>query len=155
MPTAKIRVLAVTAGLILSCCTIAGAATPVPARLAFTSYQQGFQLFSMDSAGGDVRRVSTSYAVEHQGVPSRDGTKIAFVSERDGNPELYVMNADGSGARRLTNHPALDQSPDWSPDSQRITFESYRDDGDGDIFVVNVDGSGLTKVAGSADEDNN
>ena len=116
MRTPRIRILAVTAGLILACCALAGAATPVPARLAFTSYEQGLQMFSMDPAGGDLRRVSRSSAVEYQGVPSRDGTKIAFVSERDGNPELYVMNADGSGARRLTNHPARDQSPDWSGD---------------------------------------
>ena len=59
----------------------------------------------------------------------------------------------GAAPRRLTNHPAWDGDPDWSPDSQRIAFESERDDSDGDVFVVNADGSGLVKLAGSPDED--
>jgi Tol biopolymer transport system component len=51
------------------------------------------------------------------GVPawSPDGTRIAFESERDGNLEIYVMNADGSGVTRLTNDPASDSTPAWSP----------------------------------------
>ncbi|MCH7838355.1 MAG: PD40 domain-containing protein, partial [Chloroflexi bacterium] len=46
---------------------------------------------------------------------SPDGTVIAFTSERDGNSEIYIMNADGSGQTRLTNHPADDRSADWQP----------------------------------------
>ena len=44
---------------------------------------------------------------------SPDGTKIAFSSARDGQQEIYVMNADGSNPRRLTDNPARDESPDW------------------------------------------
>ena len=44
-------------------------------------------------------------------VFSPDGTKIAFMSNRDGNPEIYVMNRDGSNVRRLTNHPAVRRAP--------------------------------------------
>ena len=50
-------------------------------------------------------------------VFSPDGTRIAFMSGRDGNPEIYVMNVDGSNLRRLTNHPAGDGTPTWSPNS--------------------------------------
>ncbi len=46
---------------------------------------------------------------------SPDGTKIAFNSDRDGNSEIYVMNADGSNPTRLTNNPDSDSNPSWSP----------------------------------------
>ena len=66
-------------------------------------------------------------------VWSPDGQKVAF----DGNGDLYVMNADGSGLRRLTRNPACDRGPAWSPDGRKIAFG-----GNGHIFVINVDGSG-------------
>ena len=51
-------------------------------------------------------------------VWSPDGTRIAFQSNRDGNAEIYVMNRDGSGIRRVTNHPLSDATPTWSPVGQ-------------------------------------
>ena len=54
-------------------------------------------------------------ATDSSPVWSRDGTRIAFESSRDGNREIYVMNADGSGLIRLTNEPAVDRDPVWSP----------------------------------------
>ena len=56
------------------------------------------------------------------GQLSPDGRQIAFMSARDGNPEIYVMNADGSNLRRLTNHPAGESSPTWSPSGSQIAF---------------------------------
>ena len=67
--------------------------------------------------------------------------KIAFTSRRDGNAEIYVMNADGSGLKNLTNNPAPDYDACWSPDGQRIVFVSDRD-GNGEVYVMNADGSG-------------
>jgi hypothetical protein len=67
--------------------------------------------------------------------------RIAFTSNRDGNWEIYVMNADGSGVTRLTNNPAEDDLPSWSPDGRRIAFASNRD-GNREIYVMNADGSG-------------
>ena len=61
-------------------------------------------------------------------VPSPLTGRIAFHSERDGNPEIYVMNADGSNVTQLTNHPQYDLHPAWSPDGRRIAFTSYRDE---------------------------
>ena len=54
-------------------------------------------------------------------------SKIAFSSDRDGNFEIYVMNADGSEQTRLTDNSASDQEPAWSPDGRRIAFVSSRD----------------------------
>ena len=72
-------------------------------------------------------------------------TRIAFSNDRDGNWDIYVMNADGSGVTRLTEHPGDDWGPDWSTDGQLIAFSSGRD-GDSDIYVMNADGSGVTQL---------
>jgi TolB protein len=66
--------------------------------------------------------------------------KIAFVTDRDGNDEIYVMNADGSNPTNLTNNPAFDADPDWSPDGTKIAFSTHRD-GNYEIYVMNADGS--------------
>ena len=54
-------------------------------------------------------------------------SQIAFVSDRDGNSEIYVMDADGGNQQRLTNHPDSDFHPSWSPDGKWIAFLSRRD----------------------------
>ncbi len=74
--------------------------------------------------------------------------QIAFMSDRDGNWEIYVMDADGKNQRRVTNNPADDKWPSWSPDGKRIAFESDRD-GDvhpihgnptSEIYMIDADG---------------
>src|SRR5215204_3542268 len=73
---------------------------------------------------------------------SPDGRRIAFYSERDGNAEIYVMNADGTGVTRLTNTRADEGYPAWSPDGRTISFDSDRD-GNFDVFAMNVDGTNV------------
>ena len=70
--------------------------------------------------------------------------KIAFISNRDGNDEIYVMNADGSNQTRLTNNPAMIR-PSFSPDGSKIAFVSNRD-GNYEIYVMNADGSNQTRL---------
>ncbi|MEK7248940.1 MAG: S9 family peptidase, partial [Bacteroidota bacterium] len=66
---------------------------------------------------------------------SPDGTKIAFTVKEDSlekgksNTEVYVMNSDGSGVKRLTDNPAADTKPRWSPDGKSLLFTSTRKDG--------------------------
>ena len=76
---------------------------------------------------------------------SPDGRKLAFVSQRDGNAEIYVMNADGSAQENLTRQPANDSHPSWSRDGGKLVFVSRRD-GNSEIYVMNADGSGLRNV---------
>ena len=83
---------------------------------------------------------------------SPDGRKLAFVSRRDGNSEIYVMNADGSGQENLTRQPASDSHPSWSPDGRKIVFVSRRD-GNSEIYVMNADGSGLRNVTRTPSND--
>jgi TolB protein len=77
---------------------------------------------------------------------SADGSRIAFVSQRDGNAEIYVMNADGTGATRVTNDPQADGRPAFSADGQALVFHSSRPAGKQQIWTVNVDGTGLTQL---------
>lgn len=92
---------------------------------------------------------------------SPDGSKVAFISERDGRHGLYIMNADGSGVRALTSHPGRDRLPSgvggfgdanfdydpWSPDGSRIVFERYHDGDDwGTLYLIHPDGSGLRRL---------
>src|SRR5262245_21919585 len=74
--------------------------------------------------------------------------KIAFTSKRDGNLEIYVMNADGTNPVRLTNNPADDFGAVFSPDGSKIAFTSTRDGGEENwgIFVMNADGSNQTRL---------
>src|SRR5262249_31488886 len=100
-----------------------------------------------------ARRLTNHPALDYNAAFSPDGKRIAFVSERDGNLELYVMNRDGSGLVRLTNEFALDDHPTWSPDGKRIAFCSAREpvakvgQAWNAIYVMNADGSAVRRVS--------
>ena len=83
--------------------------------------------------------------------PGTNG-KIAFTSLRDGNLEVYVMNADGSAQTRLTTDAAADDDSAFSPDGQKIAFSTLRD-GNLEVYVMNVDGSAQTRLTTNAAED--
>ena len=72
--------------------------------------------------------------------------QIVFTSRRDGNNEIYVMDADGGNQVRLTNHPAYDAQPDWSPDGRKIAFVSGRDGSPSQIHVMDADGKNVIKL---------
>ncbi|NLE75741.1 MAG: hypothetical protein GX605_03170 [Chloroflexi bacterium] len=76
---------------------------------------------------------------------SPDGRTIAFMSQRDGNWEIYRIAADGSGLRRLTNHPAQDGVPAWSPDGRWLAFVSDRE-GEWAMWAVDAQGGSLQKL---------
>ena len=75
--------------------------------------------------------------------------KIAFMSKRDGNAEIYLMNSDGSEQINLTQHPAADYNPAWSPNGKQILFSSDRD-GIFDLYVMDADGTNVRKVFASS-----
>ena len=80
--------------------------------------------------------------------------KIVFQSDRDGDWDIYVMNADGSNVIQLTHNAAADEYPVWSPDGEQIAFKSNRD-GNFDIYVMNADGTDQKRLTNhpSNDED--
>jgi len=101
-------------------------------------------------AVGDARRLTDSPGAD--GWPAWYGDQIAFHSDRGGDFDIWVMNADGSSPVNLTDHPAEDKYPAWSPDGTTIAFASDRD-GSYDIWTMNADGSNLVKLTGSPARD--
>jgi Tol biopolymer transport system component len=125
--------------------------SPDGMQIAFVSDRdRNTEIYVMNADGSDQRRLT--HNTVDDGNPDwspappgggTSGTQIAFVSGRDGNDEIYVMNADGaeqgSGApRRLTHNDADDWWPAWSPDGTQIGFTSARD-GSYEIYVMNVE----------------
>jgi Tol biopolymer transport system component len=98
------------------------------------------------SVSDNTRSFTATLAITVTGANGR----IAFVRTRDGNAEIYVINADGSGQVNLTNNPATDGGLlTWSPDGARIAFVTYRD-GNDEIYVMRADGSNQVNLSNNA-----
>ncbi len=117
------------------------------------------EIYVMNRDGSTPQRLTNHPARDYSPTWSPDGTQIAFVSERDGNMEIYVLNvgdalqgSDGANPRRLTNNPASDEQPNWSPDGTRIAFSSNRS-GRMAIYVMNPDGTGLQQLSKNDSDD--
>jgi len=102
-------------------------------------------IFSIDSDGQNLKRLTSTAAVDEHPAWSPDGLKIAFQSDMSGDIEIHLMDADGGNIEQLTDSPGDDWSPTWSPDGTRIAFASSRN-GNWDIFTMNADGSGVKQV---------
>lgn len=109
--------------------------SPDGERLAFTQPVNGFlQIFSAPSRGGFPRRLTATLADCHEPRWSPDGKQIAYTSD----DALWVMNVDGTKARKLTEHPSGHVEPCWSPDGKSIAFYSRRRGWD-QIWTVKVE----------------
>ena len=89
--------------------------------------------------------------VAEAAFPGQNG-KIAYTSNESGSHQIYLMNADGSGAVRVTDPPGVSTRPGWSPDGAKIAFQSTRD-GNDEIYVMNADGSGETRITNNSGRD--
>ena len=140
--------------------------SPDGKSIAFSSDRDGNrEIYAMNADGSNVRRLTNTGGVvsdvQLDGLDadpawSPDGRRIAFNSNRDGDYEIYVMNADGSGQRNLTDNASLDALPAWSPDGREIVFESERaEKGNRDVYVMSASNGtviGRLTTVGGADE---
>jgi len=106
-----------------------------------------FQLYAAERSNlAQLTKLTPDTSSASDPAFSPDGSRIAFVSQRDGNAEIYIMNADGTGSTRVTNDPQPDGRPSFTPDGQALVFHSARNGGKQQIWAVNVDGSGVTQL---------
>src|SRR5712691_4710864 len=125
--------------------------TTVSSRHLHRRYEAALVLAAVACNGPDLTSPSTG-SIRATTVTSSNSAdllaltgRIAFVSNRAGNYEIYAMNANGTGITRITHNSALDDVPDWSPNGTKIAFASDRD-GHRQIYVMHADGSGVTRL---------
>jgi Tol biopolymer transport system component len=109
-------------------------------RIAFDNFDD---VWTIDADGTNLARLTHSPGPDFDPSWSPDGTKIAFRSERSGEPEIWVMNADGTGQRRLV----AGLSPAWSPDGSLIAYAAPATGADSSgLAIMNADGSGQHRL---------
>jgi TolB protein len=123
--------------------------TGLRGELLFQSDREGptrMYVIALDS--GTVRRVGTAGDwLDEEPRWSHDGRRIAFSSTRGqkGNLDIFVMNADGGGVTRLTDHAAAEQGPVWAADDKSLFFTGERD-GRGEIYRVWLDSRRVDRI---------
>ncbi len=158
--------------------------SPDGTKIAFVSYRDGDpEIYAMDADGSDQTNLTNHADADYFPVWSPNGDRIAFMTDRessgppilgvrpkimiDSNVEIFVMNADGTGQTNLTDDPAGDAYPSWSPDGSKIVFQTDRDsnpvvplvilpdDLGTEIYSMNADGSDPTRLSWSPEDDAN
>ncbi|MEY2574501.1 MAG: hypothetical protein QOJ87_2714, partial [Verrucomicrobiota bacterium] len=130
-------------------------------------YDATFDIFSAKQNGSDPVNLTRSPGYDAEGSWSPDGKQIVFCSLRSAFPleklpaaqreryekdpawfgDIYIMNADGSNVRRLTNEPGYDGGPFFSPDGQRIVWRHFEENGMiADVWTMKLDGSDKKRV---------
>ena len=107
--------------------------------------------FSMSLDGSALEPLVTTDAGETSLAWSPDGTRFAFISMIDGNPELYVEDLDGHRARLTTTPDGYEADPSWSPDGQTIAFGRSNTLAFEGIYLIDPDGSDERFLANSAE----
>ena len=122
---------------------------PIPAaqdRLVFTAMTGSAGDLLVQALGGAPVPLTSDAFRDGEPAFSPDGRRIAFVSDRGGSLDIWVMNADGSEPRQLTTDPANDVGPSWGPDGQRIAFVSDREGDRTNIFVVTLESGAVSQL---------
>lgn len=147
-----------------------GTTSPDGSRIVFTSSRDGdLELYSMRPDGGDLKRLTHHVGYDGGAFYSADGKQIVYRASlpqtaeeiakyrdllakglvRPTRMEIFVMDADGSHVRQVTNNGAANFAPFFHPDEKRIIFSSNMDDPKGrdfDLYLIRVDGTGLKRL---------
>jgi Tol biopolymer transport system component len=151
--------------------------SPTGDRMVFTSVRDGdLELYSANLDGTDVVRLTNRIGYDGGAFFSPDGSKIVWRAHYPEDPgeiadyqrlldqglirpsalEVYVMDADGSNVRQVTNNGAANFGPFWHPDGERIIWSSNLNDPSGrefDLFMINEDGTGQVQITHTGDFD--
>ena len=129
-------------------------------------YDKHFEIYQWNRQGGALTKLTSAPGYDAEGSYSPDGRLIAFASNRHAYDtdlpaidrqrfeqdmsylmDIYLMNADGSDARRLTTAPGYDGGPFFSPDGARICWRRFDEDGArAEVFTMNLDGSDVRQI---------
>ncbi|HUF50488.1 MAG TPA: hypothetical protein VMN60_06630 [Longimicrobiales bacterium] len=144
--------------------------SPDGRHIVFTSTRDGdLDIYTMNADGSGVRRLTSEPGYDGGAFFSADGTKIIYRASRPATAaeladyrrllaqnlvrpsklDIYIMNADGTGQRQLTDNGAANFAPFMHPDGQRVIFSSNMADPAGrnfDLYLINIDGTGLERV---------
>jgi predicted Ser/Thr protein kinase len=134
--------------------------SPDGKKILFHSRRNGnLDIFTLDTSclsqpstcDAGQTRLTTDSGSDYTPVWSPDGSQIVFISERDGNPEIYSMHADGTNQTRLTNSSIADFSAVFSPDGTKIIFISRRagdlnPEGVPQVFMMNANGTNIRQI---------
>jgi type II secretory pathway pseudopilin PulG len=120
-----------------------------------TTRRGDYEIYAMNESGTRIMDLTNHPSGDEHPFCSPDGTKIAYVTHRDGAfYEIYLMNSDGSGQTRLTYDRVNNNKPSWSPDGTKILFQTNRHGNKWDIYVMNADGEDQNRLTNNQDEDN-
>ena len=127
--------------------------SPSGEKITFYSDLDGnFEVYTMDLERSNIQQLTTDHGIygDYERIFitldwSPDGEQIVFASDRDGDKEIFIMDADGTNIHQLTSNEENEEFPDWSPDGEEIVFTSNRY-GDEEIFLMNIDGTNLRQL---------
>jgi len=114
--------------------------------VTFTSYDTNGQpgIYQMNPDGSDIHGIRED---AYDAAVSPDQSKIAFVSNSDGDAEIYVMDANGTNVQKITDNNTYDFAPAWSPDGRKLAYITWKDGSTvSDIWIVNADGTNPVKA---------
>jgi len=147
--------------------------SPTGDRMVFTSVRDGdLELYSMNLDGSDVTRLTDRLGYDGGAFFSPDGSQIIWRASypeteeeradytrlldqgliRPGELDIWVMDADGSNKRQVTDLPGANFAPYWHPSGERIIFSSNHEEPTGrefELYLVNLDGTGLERITHS------
>jgi len=128
--------------------------SPDMSKIIYTGYLSSYaDVYTINMSNNSRRKVSSYPGINVGAVYSPDGNRIAIVLSKDGNPDLYLMDASGGNPRRIVRTPfAAEASPSWSPDGEQIVFVSDKS-GSPHLYIVGSDGGDPKRITWKGNED--